>query len=163
MSLKYQIGVLSLFLLCSPVSAQSPEPEKPAIRGWGVRVGLADDPDVVVGGVQFNLGEIAEHLRLQPDIELGIGDDHTTFFVHGALHYRFEGNAGVTPYFGGGLALGFVDRDRGRPNDGTNFEIGVKVIGGVEWPLKNAKTFFLELQLGFGDINDKQVIAGWMF
>ena len=133
------------------------------MRGWGLRVGLADDPDLVVGGVQFDLGEIAEHLRFQPDIELGIGDDHTTFFVNGALHYRFEGNAGVTPYFGGALALGFIDRDRGRPNDGTDFEIGVKVIGGVEWQLKSAKAFFLELQLGFSDIPDKQIIAGWMF
>ncbi len=163
MSFKHCLGMLSLFLLGSPVLAQSTEPPKLEMRGWGLRVGLADDPDVVVGGVHFNLGEIAEHLRLQPSIELGIGDDHTTLFFTGALHYRFNVNTGFTPYAGGGLALGFIDRDRGRADDDTNFEIGLKATGGIEWQLSNAKAFFVELQLGIGDVHDTQVMAGWFF
>jgi len=158
-----QVLMLSLFLACAPVWAQTTaDPSKPKMRGWGLRVGLADDPDQLVAGVHFDLGEIVEHLRLQPNIELGVGDDHTTLFATGALHYRFDVKAQLRLYAGAGVTLGFIDHDHGN-NDDTDFEIGLKVIGGIEWQLKKAQDFFLELNLGVGDIHDAQVLVGWTF
>jgi hypothetical protein len=157
-----QVLMLFLFLAYAPVWAETAaDLSKPKMRGWGLRVGLADDPDQVVAGVHFDLGEIVEHLRLQPNIELGVGDNHTTLFGTGALHYRFDVNAQFRPYAGGGLTLGFIDHDH--RDDDTDFEIGLKVIGGIEWRLKKAQEFFLELNLGFGDIHDAQVFVGWTF
>ena len=162
---KRQLVALSLFLLCSSAWAQPPEEAQRRLenQGWGLRVGLADDPDTVLVGAHLNLGEIVEHLRVQPNVELGVGDDHTTLFITGAVHYRFNVDAGFTPYAGGGPALGFVERDRRRGGDDTDFEIGLKAIGGIEWQLQNSRAFFLELQLGFGDVHDAQITAGWFF
>ena len=160
---KHQLGLLCLFFLCSPILAQPPEQSQRRleIRDWGLRVGLADDPDTVLVGAHLNLGEIVEHLRLQPNVELGVGDDHTTLFITGAVHYRFNVDAEFTLYAGGGPTVGFVKRKR--RGDDTNFEIGLRAIGGIEWQLENSRAFFLELQLGFGDVHDAQISAGWFF
>ena len=48
------------------------------LRGWGPRVGLAGDPDQVVAGVHFDLGEFAPQVWFQPDVLLGFGDDVTS-------------------------------------------------------------------------------------
>ena len=162
---KSQLVALSAIILCSPAFAQPPEQQQRRLenQGWGLRVALADDPDTALIGAHLNLGEIVENLRLQPNVELGFGDDHTTLFITGAVHYRFDIDAGFTPYAGGGPAMGFIERDRGRRGDDTDFEIGLKAIGGIEWQLENSRIFFLELQLGFGDIQDAQITAGWFF
>jgi opacity protein-like surface antigen len=134
-------------------------------QGWGLRVGVADDPDQVVGGVHFNLGEFVPHLRFQPDVQLGVGDDFTTLYATAPVYYRFGTETRFTPYAGGGVSLGFVDRDlpAGSNADDTEFEIGGKVTGGMEWPRSRSKAFFLELSLGFGDIHDAFLVAGWSF
>ncbi len=80
-------------------------------QGWGVRLGVADDPDQGVAGLHLDLGEIVDRLRLAPNLELGLGDDHTILTLTIPVHYRFAVEAPVRPYAGGGLALGFVDRD----------------------------------------------------
>ena len=45
----------------------------------------------------------------------------------------------------------------------TEFEIGGKATGGLEWPQKGNQAFFVELSLGFGDIYDAQIVAAWTF
>ena len=134
-------------------------------RGWGVRAGVTDDPDQVVGGVHFNLGEFVRHLRFQPDVQLGVGDDVTTIYGTAPVYYRFGTETRFTPYAGGGVSLGFVDRDLPASSnaDDTDFEIGGKLTGGLEWPLEGDGAFFVELSLGFGDIHDAQIVAAWSF
>ena len=134
-------------------------------RGWGLRAGVADDVDQVVGGAHFNLGEFVPHLRFQPDVQLGAGDDHTTLYGTAPVYYRFGSETRFTPYAGGGVSLGFVDRDlpEGSNADDTEFEIGGKVTGGMEWPRPQGQAFFLELSLGFGDVHDAQLVAAWSF
>jgi opacity protein-like surface antigen len=134
-------------------------------RGWGLRAGVADDPDQILGGVHFNLGEFVPHLRFQPDVQFGTGDDHTTLYVTAPVYYRFGTETRFTPYAGGGISLGFVDRDlpSGSHGDDTDFEIGGKVTGGLEWPRPRNQAFFVELSLGFGDVHDAQIVAGWSF
>ncbi len=130
-------------------------------NGWGVRLGLADDADQVLGGAQFNLGEFARNFRFQPDVQLGTGDDVNTLFGTVPVYYRFETSTAFTPYAGAGVSFGWVDNDRA--ND-TEFEVGGKATGGLEWPQKGGQqAFFVELSLGFGDVHDATVMAAWAF
>jgi hypothetical protein len=113
--------------------------------------------------MQFNFGEFAPRLRFQPNFEIGLGDDYTIISVTTPVHYRFKVNANCVPYAGGGVTLAFVDHDLDNgPND-RDFEIAAKAVGGIEWPLQGSKQFFLELNIGVGDIQDAEVLAGWMF
>ena len=61
-------------------------------QGWGVRAGLSNDVDQVVGGAQFNLGDVVTQLRFQPDVQLGLGDDVTT------LYGTAPGKAGIVSF-----------------------------------------------------------------
>ncbi len=134
-------------------------------QGWGLRAGFANDADQVVGGAHFNMGELARHVRFQPDILLGAGDNVTTLYGTAPLYYRFGNSSGITPYAGGGLALGFVDVDRpaGSSGDDSSFEIGARATGGLEWARAGGEAFSVELSLGFGDVHDAQVVAAWTF
>ena len=171
MKLRWYLVLVVLILMVNPAWAQqsgeSTQSTSPDInmRGWGPRIGLSDDPDQVVIGAQFNLGELIDNLRFQPDVQLGFGDDQTTIYATAAAYYRFKVDGNFTPYAGGGIGLGFVDRDLPATSsaDDTEFEIGLKATGGIEWFLKNNKAIFVELSLGFSDIHDAQVVLGWMF
>lgn len=136
-------------------------------RGWGPRVGVADDPDQIIGGVHFDFGEFTDHVRFVPNVELGLGDDHTILALTAPAHYVWEnlGNTTTEPYAGGGVTLGFIDRDhdgRGRDDD-SDVELAFRAIGGAQWRLENGNSFFVELNLVAGDVHDMQALVGWMF
>ncbi len=133
-------------------------------HGWGLRAGVADDVDQVVGGAHFNLGEFVPRLRFQPDVQLGAGDDYTTLYATAPVYYRFGTETRFTPYAGGGVAVGFVEHDgSGGGKDDTEFDAGVKATGGLEWPRPEGQAFFVELSLGFGDLHDVTILAAWSF
>ena len=158
MKLRHLVVVLALIALAVPASAQ-----EMGFRGLGPRVGVTSDPDQVLGGMQFNFGEFVPHLRFQPNFEFATGDDYDIFSVTAPVHYRFTVQANVVPYAGGGLTLAYVNVDLPHGDSDSEFEIAAKAIGGVEWPLSNGNAFFLELNVGIGDIQDVAVLAGWMF
>jgi len=128
-------------------------------RGWGPRVGLSDDPDQIVGGVHFDLGEFSPHVRLQPSVEVGFGDHVNSLLGNIMVSYYFQPQKSVTPYAGGQLTAAFFDPDRGD----SETEIGIAAIGGIETRLKGGTRFLAEIQLGFGDIPDVKLMAGWTF
>jgi opacity protein-like surface antigen len=130
-------------------------------RGWGPRVGLTSGPDQIVGGVHFDLGEIAPHVWFQPDVVAGFGDDHLTLVASAPFWYRFKTYDKVTPYAGGALALGFFSVDK-PGKDETNFELGLQIGGGAQWQLKSQK-ILLEGRIDLIDVWDFQVIVGWTF
>lgn len=130
--------------------------------GWGVRLGVADDPDQFVAGFQQDLGEFVENLRFQPSLELGLGDDHTIVALTIPVHYRFETSASVTPYVGGGLQVAWIEHEKRRRDD-TEVDIAPVFLGGVEWPLGKASDIFLELHLGPSDAHARKLMVGWMF
>lgn len=134
-------------------------------QGWGVRFGLTSDADQVVGGVHFNLGDLADNLRFQPDLQLGTGDDATTLYGTVPLYYRFATETTFTPYAGGGVSLGYVDVDAPAQasGDDSSFEVGAKATGGLEWKQRSGNSFFVELSLGFGDVHDALIVAAWTF
>jgi hypothetical protein len=133
------------------------------LRGWGPRVGLAADPDQVVAGVHFDLGEFAPRVWFQPDVVVGFGDDVRSLVASAPVWYRFEGvSTQVTPYAGGALAVGLFNVDK-RGDDDTNVEFGLQIGGGGEWRLNSGNRFLVELRLDFGDVWDAVVFAGWTF
>lgn len=133
------------------------------LRGVGPRVGLAADPDQVVAGVHFDLGEFAPRVWFQPDVVVGFGDDVRSLVASAAVWYRFEGvHSRITPYAGGALAIGLFNVDR-RGDDDTDVEFGLQIGGGGEWRLDSGNRFAVELRLDLADVWDALVVAGWTF
>lgn len=152
---KSLLGVLLAIVLPAAASGEM------GFYGWGFRLGLGDDPDQVILGIQQDLGEFVEHLRFQPNLELGLGDDHTIVSGTIPVHYRFQTDSSVTPYAGGGLQVAWIDREKGR--DDTELEISPVFIGGAEWSLRKGSDLFLEFHLGTGDAHSAKLVVGWMF
>jgi hypothetical protein len=146
--------ILAVLLMTAPAMAET--------DGWGLRFGFSDDPNQLIVGAQYDFGEITNNVHFEPNIELGFGDDFTILSTTAAVHYHFKDLDKIRPYAGGGVALAFVDIDH-RLGDDSDFEIAVKTIGGIMWPLKHNRDFFLELNINFGDIQDAQLMAGWRF
>jgi hypothetical protein len=125
---------------------------------------VTSNPDQVLGGMQFDFGEFAPHLRFRPNFEIATGDDHDIISVTAPVHYRFVVQGNVVPYVGGGVTVAWINTDLDHGDHDTDFSIAATAVGGVEWPLAGDNSFFLELNVGFGgDIQDAAVLAGWMF
>ena len=159
--------VLAVLFVAAGVAATLPTAAADiGYRGWGLRVGLADSPDQVIGGFHWDLGEWAPHVKFQPDLEFGLGDDVFVVDFTAPATYHWENLGGnVEPYVGGGVVVALFSFDDDPPgdDDDTEFEVGAEAIGGVEWRLASGSDFFLELSVGFGDIHDIEVVAGWIW
>ena len=162
----------SMMVVCVIVAAAAAKSGGGAgvgFRGWGPRVGASIDPDQVLVGAQFDLGEFTDHLRWQPSFELGFGDDKLSLFGNFMVAYYFPVKAAVTPYAGAQVSLWMFDEDDpGNHNndgfdDGFNAEVGMYAVGGIETKFKSGNRFLAELQLGIGDLPDVRVLVGWTF
>lgn len=173
---KFVLIVVLAFMI--PTVANADPLTKVGWRGWGPRVGLTIDPDQVHFGAHVDFGNFAEHIRFQPNIEVGIGDDLTIIALNFEGAYRFSSRWDVwTPYAGGGLGVNFVTIDghlhnneelaagitHGEDGDGSSTDIGLNLLGGIEKGLKNGHRFFLEGKLGLADSPDFKATAGWTF
>jgi hypothetical protein len=141
-------------------------------HGWGPRVGLSNDPDQVVAGAQFDLGEFTRNLRFQPSAEIGVGDDMVSFYGNAMTAYYFPVKGNVIPYAGAQLTAWLVDfdDDPGKHqhfddefDDGFNTEIGLAALGGIETRLKSGTRFLAELQVELTNHPEIKVMAGWTF
>lgn len=153
----------ALLLVLSLAAALPATAQDIGFRGWGVRAGVADDPDQIVLGAQFNFGEFVRNLRFQPNVEAGFGDDANIFSVTLPVHYRYAASRSLTLYGGGGLTVGLVDLDEDAGGDGdSEFDISPMLAGGLEWPV-GGHPLSLELNLTGGDFPDAKLVLGWMF
>ncbi|NIM00346.1 MAG: hypothetical protein GTN89_05440 [Acidobacteria bacterium] len=137
-------------------------PKNFGAHGWGLRFGVGDDPDQVVAGVHFDFGEF-KAVHMEPNIELLAGDDHLTLSALYAVHYRFRYVEQFRPYVGAGLGLALDHHDRSGISDDTDLDIGMRILGGTNWRLKNGREAFFELSFGIGYVNDIQLMGGWSF
>lgn len=134
---------------------------KVGFRGWGPRVGLTFNPDQFHFGAHMDFGNFAKHIRLQPNVEIGFGDDITLFALNGEAAYRFASRWDVwTPYLGGGLGAFIASANHGGGSD-TNF--GASILGGIEKGLTNGARFFIEAKIGLADAPDVKATVGWTF
>ncbi len=157
-----QVVVLVALVAASVVV--SPAAAGAGLRGWGPRVGLSDDPDQVVVGAHFDLGEVARNVRVQPSVDLGVGDDVVSLSGNAMLGYYFPVKASITPYAGGQVTAAWFDFDSGGENgDRSETEIGLALVGGFETKLRSGTRFLTEIQIGIGDIADMKLLAGWTF
>jgi hypothetical protein len=169
MSRKLLAFALMTVLIAPLLEVQAESTDRTGFRGWGPRLGVTVDPDQIHFGGHIDLGNFAEHVRFQPNLELGFGDNITLVAANLEAVYRFSSNWDVwTPYLGGGLGVNFYSWNDGKGKapghgDSDNTELGVNAVGGIEKGLSSGDRFFLELKLGFADSPDFKVTVGWTF
>ena len=135
----------------------------PVATAWGPRLGFSSGPDQFVVGAQLDFGEVAPDFTITPNVELGVGDNTTSFAINGDMHYHFRiQNSLWRPYVGGGIGITHfsVDTPRG---DFSDTDVGAAAIVGAIVPTQSGSRFFVEGKIGLGDIADFKMLVGWNF
>ncbi len=159
------IPLLALALGASSAWATADPANDVGFRGWGPRVGLTVNPDQVHFGAHLDFGNFARHVRFQPNVEVGFGDNLTLVCANLEAAYRFRQSWDVwSPYLGGGLGANFASWDNNGHGDNSSTDLGLNVLGGIEKGLSNGNRFFMEVKLGLVDESpDAKVTIGWTF
>ena len=154
--------VLAVCLVQSPASA---DPNSDiGFRGWGPRIGLSSGPDQIHFGAHLDYGNFAQHVRFQPNVELGLSDNETLLTINAEAAYRFSEDWETwTPYLGGGLGVNIKSWDNGHDNNDSETDLGVNLLGGIDKGLDNGDRFFIELKASLNDVPDLKVTVGWTF
>jgi hypothetical protein len=130
-------------------------------RGWGPRLGMTLEPDQIHFGFHLDYGRPWNHLRFQPNAELGMGDGMTLFALNADAAYRLGTQWGRwNPYVGGGV--GFHVRGANGLSDGDN-GVGLSALAGLEKPMDSGGRLFFETKAGFAEAPDWKFTAGWTF
>jgi hypothetical protein len=139
----------ALLVATLPVSALAAT----TVTSVGARAGISIDPDQLVLGGQLNTSEISRNITLNPNLELGFGDDVTVIAVNLDGHYHFVvENSDWRPYVGLGLGVNFVSVDLPAPfEDVSDTVIGLNVVLGSSFPTGAAYPMFGELRFMLGD------------
>ena len=164
-TLTITVLAVALTLAFAPVATRADIDDpgsKVGFRGWGPRVGLTFNPDQFHFGAHLDFGNFGHHVRFQPNVEIGFGDDLTLFAINAEAAYRFASRWDVwTPYLGGGIGANIVSADNGDRGSDTDF--GASILGGIEKGLANGHRFFIEAKLGLADSPDVKATVGWTF
>jgi hypothetical protein len=146
-----------------PAAALAQSRGGPVATAWGPRLGFSSGPDQFVVGAQLDFGEVAPDLTITPNVELGVGDNTTTFAMNGDLHFHFRVNNSLwRPYVGGGLGITHFSVDT-PVGDFSDTDVGAAAIVGAIVPTQSGSRFFLEGKIGLGDIADFKALVGWNF
>jgi hypothetical protein len=152
-------------VLCVAATTQADAVNRIGFQGWGPRLGLTINPDQFHFGGHLDLGYFAEHIRFQPNLEIGFGDNVRLVAVNFEADYRFASRWDVwTPYLGGGLGINIYDWNSNHHAHGSSStDLGVNMVGGIERGLSNGDRFFIEAKLGLADSPDFKATIGWTF
>ncbi len=136
--------VAALLALLWPLTPPSASAQDLRLTAYGVRSGVVLDNDLVqilIGG-QVDLGLIADNVRLQPLVTVGVGDDAVSLLAAAEAHYLLPVRAGaaVEPYAGGGIGVHHLNFDRG----GEDTEFALTVVGGADIPVTRYWGWFAE-------------------
>jgi hypothetical protein len=154
---------VALAVVLGPALAQADPYTDVGFRGWGPRVGLSLNPDQIHFGAHIDFGNFAEHIRFQPNVELGFGDDVKLFTINAEAAYRFSSRWDVwTPYLGGGIGANIKSYDVLGHNH-SDTDLGVNLLGGIEKGLSNGDRFFIEGKFSLNDVPDAKITIGWTF
>lgn len=156
------IAVVMAAALIPALATASPDTDV-GFRGWGPRVGLSLDPDQVHFGAHLDYGQFANHIRFQPNVEYGFGENWNLLTLNAEAAYRFSQNWDVwSPYLGGGLGVNIKSFDNDNHNN-SETDIGLNFLGGIEKGLANGDRFFIEGKLSLNDVPDVKITVGWTF
>jgi hypothetical protein len=153
----------ALALAVSPALALAGPDTDVGFRGWGPRLGMSLNPDQFHFGAHLDFGNFARHVRFQPNVELGFGDDVKLLTVNAEAAYRFSSHWDVwTPYLGGGFGANIKSYDLAEHHD-SQTDLGVNLLGGIEKGLSNGDRFFIEGKFSLNDVPDAKITIGWTF
>ncbi len=161
-------ALLAAFLLTLlPARADAARQTSLGFRGWGPRLGVTLSPDQFHVGVHADFGDISPRVRLQPNFELGFGDNQRVAAINMEGFYRFFSRWDVwNPYLGGGFGVNVWSFDSEWHHHGfssSHTDIGLNILGGVEKEISNGNRFFTELKVGLIDSPDLKITFGWTF
>jgi hypothetical protein len=132
------------------------------VHGVGPRLGFTLNPDQFHIGGHIDLGDLSNNLMMQPNIEIGFGNNVTTIAPSFEVDYRFHPDWGVwTPYLGGGVGPVFYSHKGGN----SVSRLGLYMQFGVGKGSAGSQTghFFMEGKLGLADAPDFKATIGWTF
>ena len=164
MRLRTTLAALVL-LVAAPAAAWAQ-----SVSAVGPRAGVSFGPDQFAFGGQLAITGIAPNWSINPNIDLGLGDNLTLVSLNADAHYHvplqdFE----WVPYFGFGLGLNFWEADvqtlPGQPSQSVSETgFGANLIGGFSLPATQNGQFFGEMRVGLGnEMPDFKLMAGWNF
>jgi len=152
--MKSFLAWILLWLIVTVAGAQAGTPP------WGPRAGFSLDPDQFVFGAHVQVSEPTAGLSIQPNVEMGLGNDTTTLQINGDIAYTFPEletlNWGW--YAGGGVSWAYYWFDAS-----STGEIGLSLLGGVSKIMSNDNRLSLELRFGIDEMPDFKVTLGFWF
>jgi hypothetical protein len=138
--------------LPAPAGAQTPSES-----GWGVRMGLSSRPSQFIVGMHLDLGELAQHLRLVPNADVGFGDDWTYVTANSDLVYSVPFQGAGRFYFGGTAGLIYwrsdhdewYSRSQQRLFEVESYGTDIGAAGVLGWDVPVGRnSVFLEAKIG---------------
>ena len=140
------IATAALAMLATPVLAE----------GFGIRGGLSVDPDQVYIGGHYNVSDVAENIRIVPNIELGLGNDLTLWCLNGDVLYDF----GDSPWsVGGELGLNIWKFD----GLTSVSKLGLSAVGNYRITLNSGDFLTLEAKISLTSSPDWKFGVGYSF
>jgi hypothetical protein len=126
-----------------------------AAQSAGVRAGVSGSPDQFYFGLHYETQPLVEQVAFKPNLEVGVGNDHTLVAVNLEFVGKFPINREPwTIYVGAGPAL-VVDKVTNNTNTGGGFNI----LLGVE----HTRGLFTELKVGMIDSPSVKFCVGYIF
>jgi hypothetical protein len=125
-------------------------------QGYALRSGANVNPDQVSVGGQYELGPVNERFWLQPNADLGFGNDATLLALNFDVVYRkaLDSRSFWTGYAGGGPAINWY-----KLLGYSQTEPGANLVGG----LMHARGLFTEVRIGFLDSPQLRFGVGYAF
>ncbi|MFQ5706230.1 MAG: hypothetical protein ACE5HO_02210 [bacterium] len=127
-------------------------------KGIGVRLGLVEpegpnNTTVFVGG-HADFGEIIPNLNLYPSLEFSRKNSFTIVAINTDVRYYLPVVSIVKPFAGGGLAILATSGDS---------DVGLDLLGGVDFPVALNITAFTKLKFTISDNNIFRLTGGITF
>jgi hypothetical protein len=159
-SKSFVIAVL-LLLACPFVTSMGESNGDHSGMEIGARAGYGINPDQFVFGAQAVSRRMSYGVRLAPSVDLGFGDNATTYLLNLDVQFlssRFPKSSSAF-YVGAGPAIAIIDVN----NFGSDTEIGINIVGGLKLPMGSGNWYNLEGRFGIGDVPDFRILFGVLF
>ena len=125
--------------------------------GVGGQAGVSMNPDQFYIGGHGWLGKLSPNLEIRPTIEVGFGDDVTTWALNAGLAHRFTRPEGAIwgYYAGAEFAVNIFARD-----GDSETELGLNLMVGTVRDLPAGNEMLLEMKLGLADSPEVKIGIG---
>lgn len=127
----------------------------------GLRGGITNNPDQIHIGLH-NRGMIAPLWRFQPNADVGFGNNLTIISLNPDFHFLLPSQRTVRPYIGGAPGVFIIDRNTPVAG-GTQTEIGLNILVGLDIASSTYRAAFVEFKIGVGDIPEMKLTGGISF